>query len=138
MIVRRRGDFCGTPDLSMPYMNASEFARNGFLAPVPLFTTAQCEFIRRHLQFGNRPEPLGWEKGHFATDRVMYDLAVRPALLTILRQLLGNRIVLWGARSLVRDPSDVHPWHTDIESSAPDGRFVTVWIGIKTRTLQLR
>ena len=26
--------------------------------------------------------------------------------------------------------SGVHEWHTDIESAAPDGRFVSVWIGL--------
>jgi mannose-6-phosphate isomerase-like protein (cupin superfamily) len=124
----------GSPDLSLPSLDFVAFARDGFLAPVPLFTSGQCQFICRHLQYGDVPEPLGWNKGRFATDRVMYDLAVRPTLLALLRPLFGESIVLWGTSVLVRGPGDVHPWHTDIESSAPEHRFISVWIGVQNTT----
>jgi quercetin dioxygenase-like cupin family protein len=87
--------------------------------------------IRRHLAAGKHPEPLDWHKGKAVTDRFLYDLATRSQLLDLLRQLLGADIVLWGALLVSRDPGQVHPWHTDIESSAPEGGFVSVWIGLK-------
>ena len=111
--------------------NDDAIGHDGFVAPFPLLSREECHFIRRHLQFGEFPEPLLWEKGRFATDRVFYDLAVRPALLALVRRLLGENVVLWGASVLVRNPGDEHPWHTDIESSAPDGRFISVWVGIQ-------
>jgi mannose-6-phosphate isomerase-like protein (cupin superfamily) len=122
------GKAAGAVDSSSP--DIQQFASDGFLAPLPLFTRGQCDFIRRHLACGEIPEPLIWPKGRFVTDRVMYDLAVRPNLLSLLEKLLGEDIVLWGVDVLVRDPENVHPWHTDIESSAEGQRFVSLWIGI--------
>ncbi len=111
-------------------MTAS-FDRDGFCAPIALLTEAQCDLVRRHLQFGTLPGPSEWEKGRAVTDRFLYDLATRPALLSVLRPLLGEDIILWGAGIVARGPNQVHPWHSDIESSAPNGRFVSVWIGIE-------
>jgi uncharacterized cupin superfamily protein len=107
------------------------FSHHGFMGPVPLFTRAQCALIMRHLHHGDSPEPLTWEKGRAASDCFFLQLATRPALLARLRSLLGNDILLWGASLITREPNQVHPWHTDIESSASGGRFVSVWIGIE-------
>jgi hypothetical protein len=52
-------------------------------------------------------------------------------LLSLLKPLLGDNIVLWGASVIERKPGQAHVWHTDIESSAPEGGFVSVWIGIE-------
>jgi mannose-6-phosphate isomerase-like protein (cupin superfamily) len=109
----------------------ASFFRDGFYAPIPLLTTAQFDLTRRHLKLGTLPDPLEWEKGRAATDRFLYDLATRPALLSLLRPLLGDDIILWGAGVLAREPGHVHPWHSDIESSAPDQHFASVWIGIE-------
>lgn len=130
-----------SPGSALSLRNADAVDRDGFVAPFPLFSREECHFIRRHLQFGEIPKPLLWDKGRFATDRVLYDLAIRPALLAFLRRLLGEDIILWGVNVLVRNPGDEHPWHTDIESSAPDGRFISVWVGVqnssRTSTLNL-
>src|SRR5207244_6427335 len=48
-----------------------------------------------------------------------------------LRALLGEDIILWGASVIEREPGRIHHWHTDIESSDPDGEFVSVWIGLE-------
>jgi quercetin dioxygenase-like cupin family protein len=109
----------------------ASFFRNGFYGPISLLSAAQCDLARRHLTLGSLPDPLGWEKGRAATDRLLYDLATRPKLLSLLRALLGENIILWGAGILTREPGQMHPWHSDIESSAPDQHFVSVWIGIE-------
>jgi len=49
----------------------------------------------------------------------------------VLRLLLGEKIILWGASVQSREPGQVHPWHTDIETSRTDMRSVSVWIGIE-------
>ena len=36
-----------------------------------------------------------------------------------------------GSNMVRRGPGKGHIWHTDIESSAVDGRFVSVWIGLE-------
>jgi quercetin dioxygenase-like cupin family protein len=110
---------------------AHSFARDGFIGPLRVFSAAQCALIRRYLRGDKHPAPLDWPKGRAAADRFLYDLATRPSLLGLLRQLLGADIVLWGASVVARDPGQVHPWHTDIESAAPEGGFVSAWIGLR-------
>ena len=116
-------------------LDRAMFERDGFVGPISLFTEAECNFLCQHLKFGDVPKPLNWDKGRFATDRIIYDFASRPRLLTMLSNVLGENIVLWGANVLVREPGDVHPWHTDIETSAPEGCFASVWIGIQNTTV---
>jgi mannose-6-phosphate isomerase-like protein (cupin superfamily) len=108
-----------------------EFRRDGFLPPFALFTRAQCALVQRHICCGNPPAPSRWIKGQAVSDTLIFDLATRPALLARLRLLLGDDIILWGARWVTRQPKEVHHWHSDIESSGPDGGFVSVWIGIE-------
>ena len=116
-----------TPDAS----DFPEFVRDGFFGPVPLFTSAQCELIINHFCSGNLPSPVGWNKGAAASDPLLYNFATTPVLVSYLRTLLGDNILLWGASLVVREPGHVHPWHCDIESSDPGGGFVSVWIGIE-------
>ena len=49
---------------------------------------------------------------------------------------MGDDIVLWGSTLVKRAPGQPHPWHTDIESSHPDGGFVNVWIGLENTCQQ--
>ena len=37
-------------------------------------------------------------------------------------------------RRASRNPGDEHIWHVDMESADPDGRFVTVWVGLENTT----
>ena len=63
-------------------------------------------------------------------ERYLFELAARPAIVAAVTELLGPDVVLWGACAVSRVPGQRHAWHSDIESSAPDGRFVSVWIGV--------
>jgi mannose-6-phosphate isomerase-like protein (cupin superfamily) len=112
-------------------LQAEAFFSEGFLAPVDLFTPAQCKLILKHHRHKTRSSSGQERKALAARDRFFYDLATRPALLALLRPLLGEDIVLWGARMVRRSPGKGHAWHTDIESSAVDGRFVSLWIGLE-------
>ena len=105
------------------------FASQGFLAPVPLYTKAQCELILRH--FRSLRAPYVWWKGYAICDRFIYDIATRPALVNVLKQVLGRELVLWGASLVERDPEQVHIWHTDFESSGLSGGFASVWVGLE-------
>jgi hypothetical protein len=60
-----------------------------------------------------------------------YEVAKQPALIALLKPLLGEDIVLWGATVVERAPGQTHIWHSDIETSAPNGRFVSIWIGLE-------
>jgi uncharacterized cupin superfamily protein len=108
---------------------AERFFEDGFIAPVNLFTRAQCELILKHSRQVSSVRQGSKSSG--AGDRFFYNLATRPALLAQIRALLGDDIVWWGTQIVRRRPGKIHPWHTDIESSAVDGRFVSVWIGLE-------
>lgn len=110
---------------------AASFMREGFVGPVRLFSDAECKLISARLRNGSSPAPADWEKGRAVTDRFFYDLAVNPTLLALLTQLLGKNVILWGASIIRRKPGQSHAWHTDMESSAESGGFVSVWVGIE-------
>jgi mannose-6-phosphate isomerase-like protein (cupin superfamily) len=61
----------------------------------------------------------------------MARLATNPHLLELLTPLLGEDIVLWGCSIVRRGPGEKHPWHVDIETTHPGGRYVTAWIGLE-------
>ncbi len=96
----------------------ARFREYGFLGPVPIFSAAQCRLIMSYLR-DPEPKPVPeWEKSRATVERFFFNLATRPHLLDVLRTLIGNDIILWGAQVLEREPGQVHPWHSDIESSA--------------------
>ena len=107
------------------------FARDGYLGPLPLFTRAEVRRIAGCLRREDHPAPADWPKGRAVHERFLYELAVHPPLLSRVRELLGDDVVLWGASTVAYGPGARHAWHTDIESSAPGGRFVTAWIGVE-------
>src|SRR5215469_3624791 len=110
---------------------AAAFARDGFLGPIRLFTPAECRRIAGYLHWGGHPTPPDWEKGRAVRERFIFELATRQALLSLVSAAVGQDVVLWGASSVLRAPGVTHPWHTDIESGAPEGGFVTAWIGVE-------
>lgn len=103
----------------------------GFSTPVPFLSPAECAAFERHLERPDRPLPLDWIKGHAAVDKAFYDIGSNPRLMGLLRPILGDDIVLWGASAVRKDPGQAHSWHTDIESADPDCRAVAVWIAIR-------
>ena len=110
---------------------ADAFAQAGVAGPFPILSADECAALLRHVERPNLPAPLDWTKGRAVTDRPIYEVAAKPQLIAQLRPLLGEEIVLWGARIVRRDPGTIHPWHTDVESAAPDARVVSAWIGIR-------
>jgi hypothetical protein len=121
----------GGAQSKMADVEVAAFFQEGFIGPIDVFTKAQCELIVRHNRLGAKPVSPEWPKTRAVADRVFYDLACRPALLERLRTLLGDDIMLWGASVIERDAGRTHAWHVDIESSAPDARCVSVWIGLE-------
>lgn len=108
------------------------FEREGWAGPLPVFSPLQCAVISRYLEHTrHRPEPLDWEKGYGATDRLLCELALTPALVAAVTSLLGPDVVLWGVCIVDKAPGEAHPWHTDIETSAPEPGTVTAWVGIE-------
>ena len=100
------------------------------IGTVRLFTPAQCRLFSTHARQTNR-SPTAYSKDRAVNDRFLYDLGMRPTLRSLVTSCLGENVILWGAELIERKPGQSHPWHTDIESSAPDGGFVSIWIGLE-------
>lgn len=111
--------------------DATAFARHGYVTRPGVLTPAQCALLDRHVTLGREIEPADWWKGRAVTDRLLFDIASSEPLLALLRPLLGDDIILYGASTVERVPAERHAWHVDMESCAPDGRFASVWIGLR-------
>lgn len=109
----------------------TDLVRDGYVGPVAVFTPSECGRIATYLRRDDLPEPSVWPKGRAVQERFLYDLATCPAIVGRVTGVLGENVVLWGASAVQREPGDVHPWHSDIESCGPEGGFVSVWIGIE-------
>lgn len=106
------------------------YSANGFIGPIKIFNNKECREIEKHFNEESLPEPADWIKGCAITDYFIYDLARNPAILKILVSLLGDNIILWGAKLITKKPGEKHEWHTDIECTQFNGAYVTVWIGL--------
>ena len=119
-------------DLAAPRSADTEsFAKTGLLGPFLLFDGEERQRIVAHAARDDLPEPSDWWKGRAVSDPFFHALATDERVLARLRPLLGDDIVLWGVDVLKRKPGQVHPWHCDIESCAPEGGFASVWVGIE-------
>ncbi len=107
------------------------FERMGYAGPIPFLTGAECLLLQAYVRSGELTVPRAWSKGLAVCDRLIYGIATKPDLLQLLGQLLGPNVYLWGAQLIAKEPGEAHPWHTDIETSLPSGRFVSAWIGIE-------
>ncbi len=105
------------------------FARNGFVGPIRLLAPQQAHFLARYLT-GLPMNRLPWEKSLAAFDALSYETAANPDLIRLVRDLVGDDIVLWGCSLIVRKPGEIHRWHCDAESCAPGGGFVSAWVGL--------
>jgi len=118
-------------DLAADSADDASFDRRGYLSPSRVLTAPQCALLEKHFKLGREIEPADWWNGRAVTDRLLFDIASSEPLLTLLRPVLGDNIVLWGASTVERCHGERHAWHVDAESSAPDGHFATVWIGLR-------
>ncbi|MEW9804834.1 cupin domain-containing protein [Mesorhizobium sp. ZMM04-5] len=114
-----------------PPEEAAQFAREGYVGPRQLLTAEQCRLILDHYRHGGIRANPQWPKDLADRDPLFYDLANRPAIVATVERLLGHRAVVWGASVIEREPGQVHRIHTDIESAAPEGGHVSVWIGLE-------
>src|SRR4030095_9003440 len=105
------------------------FSKLGFVGPLPFLTSAQASLLTRHLLSMPKDRSL-WEKSLAAVDPLAYETATNPELLRLIRELIGEDIVLWGCSLVVRKPGEIHPWHCDAESCASGGGFVSAWVGL--------
>jgi quercetin dioxygenase-like cupin family protein len=109
---------------------AAAVGDRGFSRPVRLFAPEECRRLLSVLH-ADPPEIHDWDKDGAASCRPLYEMAMHPAIVGVVRHVLGPDVVLWGASMAERPPGAVHPWHSDIESVQADDGTLSVWIGIE-------
>lgn len=121
--------FAGTREVYSERTSPLYF-EDGYCAPAPLLDRSECAQILA-LSRSEASQPMDWIKGWAASCQAVFELASRPRMLDLLKPVLGQNIILWGASVVERDPGQTHPWHVDIESSASEGCFASLWIGLE-------
>ncbi|MCW5717119.1 MAG: cupin domain-containing protein [Bauldia sp.] len=111
---------------------AASFHADGYLPPFRLLDADACRRIASHAPIAPLgPLSPGWEKAFAASDAMFHDIATDPHLVALLRSLLGDAVILWGASIVSRVPGEIHSWHSDVESMRREGGFASVWIGLE-------
>lgn len=113
----------------------SKFEAEGYACLPAVLTAQECTSRLQSLD-AERRQPLDWPKGHAATSRAYYEFAMHWPLVEMVKAVLGPDVVLWGASLIHRRPGEVHVWHSDMESSMPEGRTASLWIGLEGTTAE--
>ncbi len=107
------------------------FEEQGYLQPIRVFTPSDCRVVLDYLRRPPARPPIDWHKSLAVVSSDFAAVATDDRILDLVTSLIGEDVILWGASLVVRRPNQVHPWHTDIESASPQGRTVSVWIGLE-------
>ena len=104
-----------------------KFETEGYLGP---FSINDQSYFNSLLQERYIPKNLyTWYKSpHEKSERVV-KIASDMNILSKLKILLKENILLWGSLFVDQKPNGQHAWHLDVEHGSWDG--VTVWIGLK-------
>lgn len=108
------------------------FTQQGYIGPIKLFDQREIRRYYKNLVRATRCEaPLDWQKGWAVKSAAFFALASHPKVLALVTELLGDDVLLWGSRLIHKSPGEKHDWHSDLESSDPSGKTVSVWLALK-------
>lgn len=107
------------------------FERDGYCGPVKVLERAACRRVLKELRNHKLPPSPDWNKALAVSAMPAFRIAVLPAILERVRDLIGDDIMLWGSHLVIRRSGRVHHWHNDVETSVPQGKTVSVWIGLE-------
>lgn len=104
------------------------FDQLGWIEPFDLLTEEQ----RRSLLALEVPDArkMTWDKGLATVSPLVHGIASTPSLVERVRSLLGDDVMLWGARLIRQEPGVAHRWHTDAETELAGGPTVDVWVAV--------
>ncbi|MGB7157864.1 MAG: cupin domain-containing protein [Tepidisphaeraceae bacterium] len=115
----------------MPSEICHQLIEQGFAGPMPVLSAEQCRRFLAVLSDPRRRAPMDWPKGQAVTSRAYFEVATHPSLMSVVEEMLGEDVLLFGACILTQRPGADHPWHSDIETSGPIGKTLSVWIGLE-------
>uniref|UniRef100_Q020L8 Phytanoyl-CoA dioxygenase n=1 Tax=Solibacter usitatus (strain Ellin6076) TaxID=234267 RepID=Q020L8_SOLUE len=122
----------------------ARFNRDGYLKPIPIFTTAEITEIRRYFDsllaqtLAAGRDSYSISTAHLAHGRV-YDLLTDPRLVARVRDLLGEDIVAWGSHFFCKMPGDGKrvAWHQDASYwPLTPSKAVTIWLAIDDASVE--
>ena len=119
------------------------YRRDGFLCPVPAFSTTEAAGFLAGLEAmeradGGRLAPAHNQKPHILHPW-MADLVRRPEILDPVESILGPDILLWGAGFFAKNPNDgkIVSWHQDSTYwGLSEPEIVTAWVALTPSTPQ--
>jgi hypothetical protein len=115
-----------------------QFNRAGYIRPLRVFDAAEIAEIRgyfdrlleRTLAAGG--DSYSISSAHLKHGRV-YDLLTEPRIVAVIRDLLGENVIAWGAHFFCKMPHDGKrvAWHQDASYwPLSPSKAVTVWLAI--------
>ena len=114
-----------TPPGTDPWQVDGFIIESGLLNTDDLGYLATVDVSTGHLEAANAQKQL------WVADTRIRDIGRGEAIAARLETLFdGEGFYLWGAQLIDRHPNEVHPWHSDLETSAADGGFVSLWIPV--------
>ena len=113
----------------------AQFRRDGFLAPVPVLSSAEAAMYRRALD--DLESAIG-RRSRFPNIHLhfpwAFDLATHPAVLDLVEEILGPDVIAWGSLILKKPPDNesMVPWHQDgaYRPGIRPGTSLSAWIAL--------
>lgn len=121
------------------WLQAAEcYARDGFLSPVDILTSAEAAHHRARLEAAEaKIGPLHYKAKVHTILRSPLELATHPRVLDVVEALLGSDILVYNVTYIVKEPgSDSHvSWHQDLTYWGFDGDAqVSMWLALSPAT----
>ncbi len=117
---------------------AKQFAGDGFLSPVELFSAQEARAHRQRLEAIERAAgPMHYKTKVHTILTSPYELACDPRVLDVVEELLGRDILLYNVTYIVKEAhSDSHvSWHQDLTYWGFDGDAqVSMWLALSPAT----
>ena len=113
----------------------AQYRRDGFLAPVPVLSSAEAATYRKALD--DLESAIG-RRSRFPDIHIhfpwAFDLASHPAVLDLVEDILGPDVVAWGSLILKKPPDNesMVPWHQDgaYRPGIRPGTSLSAWIAL--------
>ena len=114
------------------------YNRDGFVAPVPIFSSAEIEEIRKYFdELLAKVVASGGDSYSISSAHLKYgpvwDILTNPKIVAVVKDILGENVVGWGSHFFCKMPGDgkAVAWHQD-SSYWPltPSKAVTVWLAI--------
>lgn len=118
------------------------FTVNGYLGPFAAVTEADMAAIRAQIETDvlpvDGPNPRSRVGSRHMDQRVIYDLALQPAIIDRMASIYGPDLIMWATNLWLKDPGGAEiPWHQDITFWPLEPPVnLSAWIAIDNVTVE--